>query len=71
MPFLLFVNRKIFETGYSHRPDGKKFPTLQTINSKLDAWLTFFSSDKPADILKLVQAYPEFRDLYAHINNYH
>lgn len=41
--------------------------TVQTIDSKLDAWLTFFSSDKPADILKLVQAYPEFRDLYADI----
>ena len=41
--------------------------TVQTINSKLDAWLTFFSSDKPADILKLVQAYPEFRDLYTDI----
>ena len=41
--------------------------TVQNIDSKLDAWLTFFSSDKPADILKLVQAYPEFRDLYADI----
>ena len=41
--------------------------TVQNIDSKLDAWLTFFSSDKPEDILKLVQAHPEFRDLYADI----
>ena len=44
--------------------------TVQNIDSKLDAWLTFFSSDKPADILKLVQAYPEFRDLYADISGF-
>ena len=41
--------------------------TVHNIDNKLSAWLTFFSSDKPADILKLIDAYPEFRELYAEI----
>ena len=40
---------------------------IHNINNPLDAWLTFLSSDQPEDILKLVQAYPEFRDMYAEI----
>ena len=34
------------------------------ITNKLDAWLTFLSSDKPEDIINLVSAYPAFIDLY-------
>lgn len=41
--------------------------TVHNIDNKLSAWLTFFSSDKPADILKLIDSYPEFRELYAEI----
>ena len=35
--------------------------------STFDAWLTFLSSDEPADIVKLVNAYPEFLSCYQDI----
>ena len=41
--------------------------TVHNISNKLDAWLTFFSSDDPADIIALITAYPEFRELYEEI----
>lgn len=41
--------------------------TVQNIDNKLQAWLTFFSSEEPADILRLINAYPEFIDLYQEI----
>ena len=34
------------------------------INSKLDAWLLFFTSDAPEDLLRLVEEYPEFQAMY-------
>lgn len=37
---------------------------VQNISSSLDAWLTFLSSDRPADIIRLVTAYPEFEACY-------
>ena len=37
---------------------------VHNINTKLKAWLTFLSSDRPADIVRLVNAYPEFLDCY-------
>lgn len=37
---------------------------VHNINSSQDAWLTFLSSDKPEDILRLVKAYPEFMECY-------
>lgn len=40
---------------------------VQTIDSSLDAWLTFLSSDRPADIIRLVTAYPEFEACYRDI----
>ena len=36
----------------------------QNIDSNLKAWLTFLSSDKPEDIMRLVDRYPEFKDCY-------
>ena len=45
--------------------------TVHYINSKLTAWLTFFSFEEPADIMTLIQAYPEFRELYADIAEFH
>lgn len=36
----------------------------QNISSYLDAWFTFLSSDAPEDILKLIEAYPEFQEYY-------
>lgn len=41
--------------------------SVHNIDNKLQAWLTFFSSDEPADILKLINAYPEFCELYQEI----
>ena len=37
---------------------------VQTIDTNLKAWLTFLSSDQPADIIRLVSAYPEFLPCY-------
>lgn len=34
------------------------------INSKLEAWLLFLSSDELEDMIKLVSSYPEFEELY-------
>jgi len=36
----------------------------QNIGNYLDAWFTFLSSDSPKDILKLIEAYPEFEEYY-------
>ena len=36
----------------------------QNIDSYLDAWFTFLSSDDPKDVLKLIEAYPEFEEYY-------
>ncbi|MBQ9927589.1 MAG: PD-(D/E)XK nuclease family transposase [Lachnospiraceae bacterium] len=40
---------------------------VHNITTELDAWLTFLSSDAPADIVKLVNAYPEFAEYYKEI----
>ena len=37
------------------------------IQSKLDAWLTFLTSDEPETIMELIQAFPEFKPLYEDI----
>lgn len=36
----------------------------KVVEGKLDAWLMFFSSDDPEDIVRLITAYPEFKLLY-------
>ena len=36
----------------------------KTITNKLDAWLLFFSSDDPNDIIRLISEYPEFQAMY-------
>lgn len=36
----------------------------QNIDSDLDAWLTFLSSDDPNDIMYLIETHPEFKPLY-------
>ncbi len=40
------------------------------IDSMLHAWLTFFGSDSPADIVKLVNSYPEFLAYYKDITEF-
>jgi hypothetical protein len=37
------------------------------ITSRIEAWLTFFSSEKPEDVLKLIEAYPEFKPMYEEV----
>jgi hypothetical protein len=39
----------------------------EPITSKIEAWLTFFSSEKPEDVLKLIEAYPEFKPMYEEV----
>ena len=34
------------------------------INNKLDAWLTFLSSDAPDDMIALIDKYPDFKKMY-------
>ena len=37
------------------------------IQTKLNAWLTFLTSDEPVMIMELIQAFPEFKPLYEDI----
>lgn len=37
------------------------------IENELEAWLYFLGSDRPEDIIKLIDAYPEFEELYKDI----
>ena len=39
----------------------------KTIESRLEAWLTFFSEDSPERIVELIGAYPEFKFMYEDI----
>ena len=43
------------------------FEVSQNIDTKLQAWLTFLSSDEPKDILNLITHYPEFAEYYKDI----
>ena len=43
---------------------------IENIDTPLDAWLTFLSSDAPADIVKLVHAFPEFAEYYRDIREF-
>jgi len=35
------------------------------ISTELEAWMTFLSTDNPADIMALTEAYPYFKELYS------
>ena len=37
------------------------------ISNRLNAWLLFLGSDRPEDILRLIEAYPEFKAMYQQI----
>ena len=54
MQKFLFVTLDIFRKNQHNK----------IINTKLDAWLLFLSSDDPEDILRLISEYPEFRAMY-------
>ncbi len=36
-------------------------------NKRLEAWLTFLSDDRPEEILRLINEYPEFKEMYDEI----
>jgi len=38
--------------------------------TELEAWMTFFGSDRPEDIARLVRDYPEFKEMYREINRF-
>ena len=40
---------------------------VQNISTELEAWLTFLSSDRPADIIGLINSYPQFKQYYEDI----
>ncbi len=42
---------------------------VQNITNELDAWLLFLSSDKPEDILFLIENYPWFKPMYETLFN--
>ena len=47
----------------------KKIYQNSIIRNKLDAWLIFLSDDNPETIAKLIETYPEFRDMYEDVYN--
>jgi hypothetical protein len=53
----LFIPLDIFYENMHNEP----------ITSRIEAWLTFFSSEKPVDVLKLIEAYPEFKPMYEEV----
>ncbi len=55
----IFIPLDIFKKSIQNEP----------IKNKLDAWLFFFSANKPEEILQLIQLYPEFESLYKDIYN--
>ena len=50
----LFIPLDIFTENRQNR----------NIRSKRDAWLTLFSSDDPETVTELIEAYPEFKEIY-------
>ena len=53
----IFIPLDIFKKNRHNEP----------IQSRLDAWLTFFSEDEPARIAELITNYPEFKFMYEDI----
>lgn len=74
-PYYIHTEKTCYDSGAEVTSLSKiKYVSLDTfkesvhnINNKLEAWLMFFSSDEPADILSLISTYPEFRELYKEI----
>ena len=40
------------------------------IESELDAWLTFFTAERPEDVLRLINSHPEFLPMYQEITEF-
>ena len=69
----IFQNRYTAEHGNGMIAFASSFPGFRDIvhnkgiRNKLEAWLEFLSTDSPEEIAELVEAYPEFRKLYAEV----
>lgn len=50
----VFIPLDIFRRVHQYKP----------IETEIEAWLTFLSSDAVEDIIELIEIYPEFRPLY-------
>ncbi len=50
----LFIPLDIFRKIQHNKP----------INTRLEAWLTFFSTDNPDRIIQLIETWPDFRQMY-------
>ena len=46
---------------------SKKIYENEGVSNKLEAWFIFLSDDNPEMICKLIDAYPEFREMYEEI----
>lgn len=42
----------------------RKSPQNEGVRNKRDAWLALFSSESPEEIIRLIQQYPEFQEIY-------
>ncbi len=50
--------------------DTFKEKNQNEIGTKLDAWLTFITAERPEDVLKLINIYPEFLPMYKEITEF-
>ena len=39
----------------------------KSIKTRLEGWLSFLSSDRPEDVIALIERYPDFRKMYEQI----
>ena len=50
--------------------DTFKEKNQNEIGTELDAWLTFFTAERPEDVLKLINSHPEFLPMYKEITEF-
>lgn len=62
----LDIFRKCLQNRRKEAGISQKGGTIR-LKNRLEAWLAFISSDKPEDILEVVRAYPDFRELYREV----
>ena len=48
---------------------AKEFYDNNSVRNKLEAWLIFLSDDNPETICRLIDTYPEFREMYEDVCN--
>lgn len=55
----VFIALDIFRKTYQNKSCKKR--------TRFEAWLTFLSDDRPSEILRLLEEYPEFQRMYAEV----